>query len=138
MRQNTKSVGDLAELKIASDLIEQGYVVSAPYGDNAPYDLIVDINGVLKKVQVKARTVKNDVVTVELKSSMRNYTRQYSKQDWDIIAIYNIDNGTIAYLDWNAIGDIKTTLTLRTVRPKNNQKSMMFEEYRFIPRCAER
>ena len=78
MRDNSKSIGDLAELKVITDLTERGFDVSIPFGDNCKYDLIVDINGSLKKVQVKARSTRNNVISVELRSCMRNYT--YNKK----------------------------------------------------------
>ena len=41
---NTKLKGDLGELKVASDLVSQGYTISIPFGDNSAYDLILDKN----------------------------------------------------------------------------------------------
>ena len=130
LKQNTKAIGDLAELKVACDLTEKGYVVSKPIGDNAPYDMIVDFDGKLKRVQVKARSERNHSVAVELRSCMRNYTHQYDESEWDILAVYNIDGGQIAYLDWVGIGD-NTTVKFRTQLPKNNQKVgvRLFEDY---------
>ena len=50
---NSKSKGNLGEIKVASEFIKYGCMVSFPFGDNARYDLVVDMNGELKKVQVK-------------------------------------------------------------------------------------
>ena len=130
LKENTKAIGDLAELKVACDLTEKGYVVSKPIGDNAPYDMIIDMDGTLKKVQVKARSERDNKVSVELRSCMRNYTHYYNKDEWDILAVYNIDRGEIAYLNWVDIGD-NSVIRLRTELPKNNQKFgvKMFEDY---------
>jgi len=61
---------------------------------------------------------------------MRGYTHFYTKEDWDLLVVYNIDDGSLAVLDWDDIGD-KIVVNLRTQRPKNNQKKgvMMFEDY---------
>lgn len=70
---NTKTIGDAAELRVKMDLIERGYIVSSVEGDNAPYDLVVDVNQKLRKVQVKSRTPKNNKIEVQL------FSMQYEK-----------------------------------------------------------
>lgn len=40
-----KQKGDLAELKVAADLIDRGCHLSFPYGEDCDYDLIADRNG---------------------------------------------------------------------------------------------
>lgn len=132
MRDNTKTVGDLAELKIACLFAEKGYFVSRPMTDNAPYDLIVDDGTRLKKVQIKARSVRNSKVSVELRSMMVNYNRKYEKNDFDLLGIYLIESGDIALLDWDQIGDVET-LTLRVGPSKNNQTKNVKHFKDYIP-----
>ena len=36
-----KAKGDLAELKVATDLIERGYMVALPYGEDWDFDLVL-------------------------------------------------------------------------------------------------
>ena len=131
---NTKTVGDLAELTAATYFAQQGYIVSMPYGDNAPYDLIIDKDNVLQKVQVKARTERNDAIEVELRSAMRGYTYEYSSQDFDILACYNIDTKEMAYLTWDDIND-RRVVKLRSKPAKNGQKKgvMLMEDYKVFP-----
>ncbi|WP_435316899.1 group I intron-associated PD-(D/E)XK endonuclease [Haloarchaeobius sp. TZWSO28] len=50
---NTKDRGDETEAKIISELVSQGYSVSLPFGDNDKYDLILDDNGQLYRIQCK-------------------------------------------------------------------------------------
>jgi len=59
-----KQKGDLAELKVAADLIERGCSLSFPYGEDSDYDLIADKNGVLHRVQVKYTESDGKVVGV--------------------------------------------------------------------------
>jgi len=133
MRSNSKTVGDLAELKVACLFAEKGYIVSRPMSDNAPYDLIVDSGDKLKRVQVKARCVRDGKINVELHTTMVNYTRPYSKEDFDLLAVFNTDTMQIALLDWDQIGD-SGSIVLRIDAPKNNQNKnvKLFETY--IPR----
>ena len=48
---NTKSVGDETEVAILHELVEAGWSVSIPFGDNDKYDLVVDDGDELYRVQ---------------------------------------------------------------------------------------
>jgi Holliday junction resolvase-like predicted endonuclease len=48
-----KQKGDLAEMLVAADLVRRGYKVALPFGEDWDYDLIVDRDGRLERVQVK-------------------------------------------------------------------------------------
>src|SRR6476660_3392444 len=52
-----KQKGDLAELKVATDLIDRGCRISIPFGEDCDYDLIADFNGRLHRVQVNTRVL---------------------------------------------------------------------------------
>lgn len=51
--ENSKRQGDETESKVIHELIARGYSVSVPFGDNDKYDLIVDIDGQLYRIQCK-------------------------------------------------------------------------------------
>ena len=133
MNENSKAKGDLAELKIATDLVEQGYYVSRPMTDNAPYDLIVDVRGVLKKVQIKGRMAVEGAIEVAIRSTGHNYSKAYEHGDFDILAFYELETGQIAYLTWEDISKSKS-VKLRLEPPKNNQLKgvRMMEDYRLL------
>jgi PD-(D/E)XK endonuclease len=46
-----KRKGDLAELKVAADLMERGCKLSIPFGEDCDYDLIADVGSLLHRVQ---------------------------------------------------------------------------------------
>ena len=50
---NTKQVGNLVELQCATRLYELGCAVSIPFGNSEKYDLIIDVNDKLYKIQCK-------------------------------------------------------------------------------------
>jgi hypothetical protein len=50
---NTKQVGDETEARILTRLVSEGFSVSVPFGDNDKYDLIVDDDGQLHRIQCK-------------------------------------------------------------------------------------
>ncbi|SDM02476.1 PD-(D/E)XK endonuclease [Halogranum gelatinilyticum] len=57
---NTKDAGDETEAKILSRLIASGYSVSVPFGDNDKYDLVVDDDDELHRVQCKTAWQNKD------------------------------------------------------------------------------
>ena len=131
IRDNSKAIGDLAELMVATKYVELGCFVSRPLTDNAPYDLIIDDGTFLKKVQVKARSPKDGKINVELFTSMVNYNRSYENGDFDLLAIYNIDTKQIAVISWEEASRNGTTVVFRITPPLNNQTKnvRLFENY---------
>lgn len=89
-----KKQGELAELKLHTLAFEKGWIVSTPFGDNSKYDLVVDVNGVLSRVQVKS-TSKKDISNRQNRYTLiigygNKQKKPYLKKDVDIIAIYII------------------------------------------------
>lgn len=60
--RNTKQTGDETEAQIIAALIEHGYSVSIPFGDNDRYDLVVDTEHGLRRVQCKTGWIEDEVV----------------------------------------------------------------------------
>lgn len=68
-----------------------GYNVSVPLGEDCKYDLIVDFNGNLTRIQVKACTEEENGITFSvssssLKSGGKSIRRIYTKEDIDYFA----------------------------------------------------
>ena len=51
--RHAKQRGEWAELRFSTRAIELGFRVSKPWGDSAPYDLVIDYRGRFRRVQVK-------------------------------------------------------------------------------------
>ena len=60
--RNTKFVGDVSEAKVIAAFVEAGYSVSIPFGENHRYDLIVERDNVLSRVQVKTGRLHNGAI----------------------------------------------------------------------------
>ena len=76
--------GSLTELAIAKALIAKGYPVSFPYGENQRYDLVVELEGQLKKVQCKhARYIEGKIV-FQCSGTIGPYTN-----DADFFGVYS-------------------------------------------------
>lgn len=68
-KHHTKAKGDLAVFKAQLDLHVQGFWVATPLTENAPFDLIINRNGVSQTVQVKHAKLVEGVVHIPLRSS---------------------------------------------------------------------
>lgn len=60
---NPKAIGEISEAKVVARLVELGYAVSIPFGNNQRYDLIVD-DGTLTRVQVKTARYKSGCIVM--------------------------------------------------------------------------
>jgi hypothetical protein len=92
-----KRKGDLAELMVATDLARRGYKVAFPFGEDWDYDLIVDRDGRLERIQVKHANGNGEIVPVKCFShSLTNgkirATKRYTARTIDWLAVY--DRGT--------------------------------------------
>ena len=63
-----KRKGDLAELKVAADLIDRGCQISIPFSEDCDYDLVADKGGFLHRVQVKYTQSDGCTITVRCRS----------------------------------------------------------------------
>jgi len=61
--RNTKLIGDISEIKIAAALVEAGYRVFFPFGENHRYDLLAeDESGSFHRIQVKTGRLRSGVI----------------------------------------------------------------------------
>lgn len=85
---NTKQKGNIAVGSAISYYTSLGYTVSIPLNDSQDYDLIVDIDGFLNKIQIKYTSEKRDsgYYTVGLRSISGS-----SKQEYKTVINTDID-----------------------------------------------
>jgi hypothetical protein len=60
--RDTKSIGELSEMVVATALGRAGYFVAVPFGERQRYDLIIDKDGLLSRVQVKTGRLRNGAI----------------------------------------------------------------------------
>ncbi len=93
--ENTKKQGNAGLGKAIAYYSCQGRSVSVPLTDDQEYDLIVDISGSLKKVQVKtSRHKKGSIYQVVLKTSgwsKGTFVRKFAKEKVDIVFVATDD-----------------------------------------------
>src|SRR4051794_40773017 len=123
-----KRKGDLAELMVAADLARQGYRLAFPYGEDCPYDLVIERGGVFERVQVKHTTARAGVLEIRCRSQsltggrVRQVTR-YTTAHIDWLAAFDPASGRCYYVPASELGDGRDTLTLRLAPARNNQRA---------------
>ena len=138
---NTVSIGDIGETQAIALFTKNHIAVSKPMSNNVRYDLIVDINDRLYRVQVKSTASVKDG-KMEFATKTTNYIKgswssnRYSTNEVDMFFLYCVEN------DWCGLfipdEEIPGTLYIRTVPPKNNQKVgiRLMEDYCFDKQLA--
>jgi len=100
---DTKLKGDITEQSVLLFALKMGWGVSKPIGDRLPYDLILDVDGKLVRIQVKSAwldTVKQNYVVDNrrTKTNRRQMVRSlYSVEDFDFALVY-IDDIDVFYV----------------------------------------
>jgi len=89
-----KRKGDLAEMKVAADLLDRGCQLSIPFGEDCDYDLIADTGSCLHRVQVKYTESDGRIILVRCRSHSLTkgkirQTKHYTAETVDWIAVYD-------------------------------------------------
>ena len=104
-----KTKGDLAELKVATDLVERGYRIAIPFGEDSDFDLILCRGNKLARVQVKYTESNRRFVTVRTRShSLTNgkvkRTKYYTAETIDWLAVYDKNTDRCYYVPAGELG----------------------------------
>src|SRR5579864_3890479 len=83
-----KQRGEWAELRFMARAAENGLSVSKPWGDSGRYDVVVDHNGQLLRIQVKSTMHKSHGSRVC--NSRPDITKRYKQREFDFLAAYII------------------------------------------------
>lgn len=121
-----KRKGDLAELRVAADLLARGYRIALPFGEDSDYDLIVEREGRLERVQVKHAVSDGVVIPVRCRSQVLTNGRvklvkKYTAAMIDWIAVYDATTDRAYYIPAAELGDGRAILHLRLGPCRNNQ-----------------
>jgi hypothetical protein len=122
VKRDTKSKGDVSELRVAVRLTELGYAVSKPLGENQRYDLIADDGERLQRVQVKTGRIRNGVVIFNCCSTHGHRrtslkTRPYTGQI-ELLAVYCPENQKVYLLREADL--TRSKIQLRLIPTRNN------------------
>jgi hypothetical protein len=91
-----KELGEIAEAEFLRTVLRKRIAVSKPWGENRGYDFILDDEGRLNRVQVKAAFRGEQERGYSLRT-YRSSKRCYTAKDIDVLAGY-VDPGRVWYL----------------------------------------
>lgn len=108
---NSKSVGNISEAKSLSRFIELGWIVLIPFGDNEPYDLVIDRGNGFERVQVKtgrvgfsAGSFMFNAFSISERTSGRHFTSYVGKID--LFSVYFRDTDKIYLIPVSVVGGL--------------------------------
>ena len=136
---NSKTKGDISEAVIIAEFLKEGIPVSKPFGDNQPYDLIIDILGNLKKVQIKTGRIVNGCIYFRSSNSIntflqKNKRRQSYKGKVDYIAVYCPENDGKYLININDCTNVETSL--RILPPRLNSPNIRWAKNYILSRSS--
>lgn len=129
---STTQKGDVGLFVICADLVEKGYTVLLPSGGNPHYDVVIEKEGIYRRIQVKYSTEKDGVIKVRLFTVGRNGERNlHTAKNVDIFAIYEPLSKSIYYLNRGELNN-RTMFTLRMRKAKSNRTvdTHMFSDFK--------
>lgn len=97
MFKNSKKQGDAALGQAIAYFTSKGYDVALPLTDSADWDLIVEIDNILKRVQVKSSsqlnktngTMRFNAKVTGGNMSLNKPSKFIQEQNWDLIFLYH-------------------------------------------------
>ncbi len=122
MKTNWKTFGDIGEAIVIAEAIKKGYTVSIPFGDNKKYDLIIERNGKLEKIQVKYHSGNGKFIIVDYRYNKGYKVKHYTKKDIDAIIVYDAYTEKCYYISSKYFAEGKRAINLRIIPTKNNQE----------------
>ena len=90
---DTSRQGKIGECRFILEFLKKGYQVFLPVDDHALEDMVVDIDGVLKRVQIKSVTPRRGVLAVKNRScNALGTTNNWYDGKIDLFGVYDIAN----------------------------------------------
>ena len=115
---NTVTQGNIGLIASCLEFNRQGYNVFTPLTENAPFDIVVELNGILKRVEVKSSTRRNKANTgwlVHIKqvrpNKNKNIINKFDNTKTDLLSVYIIPTNKVYIFESKDI-KVKTELVV--------------------------
>lgn len=133
--------GEAGEVIVISEASRRGYSVSLPLSKNLKYDLVVERNGKLEKIQVKTTSPNKDgALHVPMKTCIydktfgtnnRNRTIKYKEGDFDWLVVVNaLDNSCYFVPAIEVTGMAQFNLRLKPAKNNQRKHTHLAENYK--------
>lgn len=121
MTSPTTHQGNIGQAAVQLDALRRGYHVSIPL-EGAAYDLIIDRNGELLRVQVRSTTSCDGKITARLRDSTSDKV--------DVLAVYDLASGTTYWIPFSKIKNVHGfVLRLNETRQRSDWVAADFKEF---------
>jgi len=138
-RQNNKTIGERSEAIIMAKLLEVGYGVLMPFGDNRRYDLVIeDADGSFFRIQCKTGWVENSGAYIQFKTASSYYHTKagrtsHGRRDYrgqiDFFAVYCSDTRRVYLVPVNHVGTANASLRLLPTANKQEKNVRWAKDY---------
>ena len=131
---DTKLKSDIAESAVSTELLSRGFNVLKPVGDRLPYDIAVDVNSNLIRIQVKHAwyNKKDKAYIVDVRRTKTNRRRmvrkKYDNNDFDFVVVF-IGEKRIFYVIPSAVFNSFAS-SISFVEDPKRQRSPVSDQYR--------
>ena len=129
---DTKLKADIAESAVITELLRRGFRVLKPVGDRLPYDLAIDINGKLLRIQVKSAWLYDGAYKVDVRRTKTNRRKMirkyYNRNDFDFAIIYIQELNVFYIMPVSVFSTYKSEISL--VEAAKRQRKPKSVEYR--------
>ena len=105
MFKNSKKQGDAGLGQAIAYFTMQGYEVALPLTDSADWDLIIEVEGELKRVQVKTSSQLAETGTMMFNCDVKGGNQSFNKppktiqdQKWDLLFLHHLITGKQALI----------------------------------------
>jgi hypothetical protein len=129
-KQNNKTIGERSEAIIMAKLLEVGYGVLMPFGDNRRYDLVIeDADGKFYRIQCKTARLMNGGACINFatastyyhtKAGKTGFGRRGYRGEIDYFAVYSPDTRGVYLVPIDHVGT--TSAKLRLAPTGNRQE----------------
>ena len=126
-RRHPKDIGDESQAMVLARLVQAGYQVLLPFGENVRYDLVIDDGGSLLRVQCKTGRLRRGAISFPTCSSTYHHPKNKGVADChqgyvgqaDLFGIYCSETGSVYLVPVGEVG--RREGSLRVAPAKNNQ-----------------
>lgn len=132
---DTKLKADIAESAVTTELLKRGFRVLQPIGDRLAYDLAVDLQGKLLRLQVKSAWFDSNakcyvVDARRTKTNRRRMLRQrYGAGDFDFAIVYLAGLGVFYVMPVSVFSSYGSTITfIETDKRQRKPNSSSYRE----------
>lgn len=138
--KNHKAVGERSQAIILAKLLEEGYTVLTPYGDNQRYDLVIeDSDGQFWRIQCKTGWIEEDGAYIEFNTaSSYAHTRAGQKAGYgrrgyqgqiEYFAVYSLDTKGVYLVPIEHAGATNTRLRLTPTKNRQVKGVLWAKDY---------